>query len=67
MKYEYFNTIIKEYFDSCEDLRFGQFFVINYVDKNATPWPELFYEKNIKKAIDKAYQYFVDTFYDEEE
>lgn len=67
MKYQHFNIIIREYFNNCKNLRFGQFFVNNYVDTSALPWPELFYEENTKKAIDMAYQYFIDTFYDEEE
>lgn len=44
--------------DAEKHQRFGQYFVNYFLPREYTPWPELFYEKDTRKAVDLLIEKF---------
>lgn len=53
-----FRDIVREYYNGPNKrMRFGQFFVMHYVKRSQSDWPELFYCEDTEQAMEMAYDY----------
>jgi hypothetical protein len=53
-------TFIKQHYTKVDGCRLGQRFIITYISE---PWPELFYEKSDREAIELIQKYLTDLHY----